>query len=207
MYVIWPHLSLKVEKVSHAECLRGLCRIAVARTVPQFTCASSSEAGSTPPPVGSAVAQCGPTQPTPDVGLAPAVSIAFAAIRTTATKVNDALATLMKSEEVDQELECTTIKALQEMLVRSEVCVCPSAQGREPFSSRRKPSPGRHSPPALRHEGDEEGHIRRDGVSKAVPEAVGHAVGGGCQSGWGRLLSVTNAIEAGTWRQGDIGWA
>ena len=35
------------------------------------------------------------------------------------------------------------------------------------------------------------------------------AVGGGCQSGWGRLLSVTSAIEAGTCRQGDSGraWA
>ena len=32
-------------------------------------------------------------------------------------------------------------------------------------------------------------------------------VGGGYQSGWGRLLSVTNADEAGTWRQGDSGWA
>ena len=28
-----------------------------------------------------------------------------------------------------------------------------------------------------------------------------------CQSGWGRLLSVTNAIEAGPCRQGDSGWA
>ena len=28
---------------------------------------------------------------------------------------------------------------------------------------------------------------------------------GGCQSGCGRLLSVTNAVEAGTWRQGDSG--
>ena len=36
---------------------------------------------------------------------------------------------------------------------------------------------------------------------------VGQAVGGGCQSGWERLLSVTNAINAGTWRQGDSGWA
>jgi hypothetical protein len=36
-------------------------------------------------------------------------------------------------------------------------------------------------------------------------EAVTQAVGGGCQSGWGRLLSVTNAIEP--WRQGDSGWA
>ena len=30
--------------------------------------------------------------------------------------------------------------------------------------------------------------------------------GGGCRSGWGRLLSVTNAIEAGTWPQGHSGW-
>ena len=34
------------------------------------------------------------------------------------------------------------------------------------------------------------------------PEAVRQAVGGGCRSGGGRLLLVTNAIEAGTWRQG-----
>ena len=38
-------------------------------------------------------------------------------------------------------------------------------------------------------------------------EAVRQAVGGGCQSGWGRLLSVTNAIEPGTCRQGGSGWA
>ena len=31
-------------------------------------------------------------------------------------------------------------------------------------------------------------------------------VGEGGKSGWGRLLSVTNAIEVGTWRQGDSGW-
>ena len=37
-------------------------------------------------------------------------------------------------------------------------------------------------------------------------EAVRWAVGGGCRSGWGRLLSVANAIEAGAWRQGDKGW-
>ena len=29
----------------------------------------------------------------------------------------------------------------------------------------------------------------------------------GTKSGWGRLLSVTNAIEAGTWRPEDSGWA
>ena len=52
-----------------------------------------------------------------------------------------------------------------------------------------------------------QGRIRREGTSKAGPEAVWQAVGGGCQSGWGRLLSVTNAIEAGTWRSGDSGWA
>ena len=52
-----------------------------------------------------------------------------------------------------------------------------------------------------------QGCIRRDGTSEAAPEAVRQAVGGGCQSGWGRTLSVTNAIEAGTCRQGDSGWA
>ena len=49
--------------------------------------------------------------------------------------------------------------------------------------------------------------IRREGTSEAAPEAVRQGVGGGCQSGWGRLLSVTNAIEVGTWCQGDSGWA
>ena len=51
------------------------------------------------------------------------------------------------------------------------------------------------------------GCIRSEGASEAVPEAVRQAVGGGCRSGWGHLLSVTNAIEAGTGRQGDSGWA
>ena len=50
-----------------------------------------------------------------------------------------------------------------------------------------------------------QGCIRGEGTSEVAPESVRQAVGGGCQSGWGRLLSVTNAIEAGTWRQG--GWA
>ena len=49
--------------------------------------------------------------------------------------------------------------------------------------------------------------LGRAGASEAASQAVRQAVGGGCQSGWGRLLSVTNAIEAGTWRQGDSGWA
>ena len=52
-----------------------------------------------------------------------------------------------------------------------------------------------------------QGCIRRGGASEVVPEAVRQAVGGGRPGGWGRLLSVTNAIEAGTWRQGDSGWA
>ena len=52
-----------------------------------------------------------------------------------------------------------------------------------------------------------QGCIRREGTAGVTPEAVRQAVGGGCQSGWGRLPSVTNAIEAGTWRQGDSGWA
>ena len=45
------------------------------------------------------------------------------------------------------------------------------------------------------------GCIRREGTSEAAPEAVRQAVGGGCQSGWGRLLSVTNAMEPGACRQ------
>ena len=39
-----------------------------------------------------------------------------------------------------------------------------------------------------------------EGTSDAALEAVRQAVGGGCQSGWGRLLSVTDAIEAGICR-------
>ena len=52
-----------------------------------------------------------------------------------------------------------------------------------------------------------QGCVRREGTSEAAPEAIRQAVGEGSRSGWGRLLSVTNAIEAGTWRQGDSGWA
>ena len=44
-------------------------------------------------------------------------------------------------------------------------------------------------------------------ASEAAPEAFRQAVGGGYQSGWGRLLSVANAVEADTRRQGDSGWA
>ena len=47
--------------------------------------------------------------------------------------------------------------------------------------------------------------IRREGISEAALAATRQAVGGGCQSGWGQLLSVMNAIEAGTWRQGGLG--
>ena len=36
---------------------------------------------------------------------------------------------------------------------------------------------------------------------------LGRRLEGGCQSGWGRLLSVTNATEAGTWCEWDRGWA
>ena len=52
-----------------------------------------------------------------------------------------------------------------------------------------------------------QGCIRREGTLEAAPEAVRQAAGGGCQSGWGRLLSVTNAMEAGTCRPGDSGWS
>ena len=40
-----------------------------------------------------------------------------------------------------------------------------------------------------------------------APEAVRQALGGVCQSGWVRLLSIMNAVEAGIWCQGDSGWA
>ena len=52
-----------------------------------------------------------------------------------------------------------------------------------------------------------QGCIRGERTSEAAPEAVRQAVAGGCRGGWGRLLSVTNAIEAGTWRQGNSGSA
>ena len=41
-----------------------------------------------------------------------------------------------------------------------------------------------------------EGCIGREGASEAAPRVVRQVVGGGCQSGCGRLLSVTNAIAA-----------
>ena len=53
------------------------------------------------------------------------------------------------------------------------------------------------------------GSIRMERTSEAAPEAVRQAVGGGCQSGRGRLLSVTNAIwrlpSGGQWL--GAGWA
>ena len=48
------------------------------------------------------------------------------------------------------------------------------------------------------------GCVRREGTSEAAPEAVRQAVGGGCLSGWGRLLSATNANRGwrlASWRQ------
>ena len=57
------------------------------------------------------------------------------------------------------------------------------------------------------HMSPRQGCIGRERTSEVVPEFVRSAVGGGCQGGWGRLLSVTNVIEAGSWRQGDSGWA
>ena len=47
--------------------------------------------------------------------------------------------------------------------------------------------------------------LEEKGTSEAAPEAVRQAVAGGCQSGCRRLLSVTNATEAGTGQQGDSG--
>ena len=49
-------------------------------------------------------------------------------------------------------------------------------------------------------------HGARDALEgKAAPEAVRQAAGGCCQSGWGRLLSVADAIEPGTCRHGNSG--
>ena len=45
-----------------------------------------------------------------------------------------------------------------------------------------------------------QGCTRRPRTSAEAQAGVRQAVGGGCRSGWGRLLSVTNAIEAGAWR-------
>ena len=50
------------------------------------------------------------------------------------------------------------------------------------------------------HMSPSQGSIRREGTSEAAPELIRQAVGEGAQGGWGRLLSVTNAIEAGTCR-------
>ena len=52
-------------------------------------------------------------------------------------------------------------------------------------------------PDALEGKGPQRRYQRR--VGRRLEE-VAKAVGG-------RLLSVTNAVEAGTWRQGDSGWA
>ena len=56
------------------------------------------------------------------------------------------------------------------------------------------------SPPGMHWKG-------REWALQAAPEAVRQAVGGDSQSGWGRLLPVTHAVEPGTWGQGDSGWA
>ena len=48
----------------------------------------------------------------------------------------------------------------------------------------------------------------RPEMQKGTPEKwLGRRLEDVCRSGWGRLLSVANAIEAGTCRQGDTSWA
>ena len=110
----------------------------------------------------------------------------------------------------------TVVSAVPATVSRS-----PKAPGNEPPSGAgaRQPAPGsaaqqyaRDAPSSPVADGvtHTQGCIRREGTSEAAPAAVRQAVGGGCQSGWGRLLSVTNVIEAGTCRQGQwlgIGWA
>ena len=72
---------------------------------------------------------------------------------------------------------------------------------------------GREGRVGVRHGMDGAGHDPAGSGTwegAAVPKgggAVGQLVGGDCQSVWGRLLSVTNAIEADTCRQGDSGRA
>ena len=46
-----------------------------------------------------------------------------------------------------------------------------------------------------------------EGPQRRPPGAVIQAVGGGCQSGWGGYCRLQVPLEAGTWRQGDSGWA
>ena len=51
--------------------------------------------------------------------------------------------------------------------------------------------------------------LEGQGPRRRFQTRVGQAVGGDYQSGWGRLLSVTNAVGAGTCGQGEelgIGW-
>ena len=55
-------------------------------------------------------------------------------------------------------------------------------------------------------DGGGQGCIRRERTSEPAPETFRQAVGR-LPKRLGRLLSVTNAIEAGTWRQQDGGWA
>ena len=55
------------------------------------------------------------------------------------------------------------------------------------------PSTTLHNPPQPSTTLHNQGRIRH----QAAPEAVGHAVGRSCQSGWGQLLSTTDAIEGG----------
>ena len=52
----------------------------------------------------------------------------------------------------------------------------------------------RTPPPESRHVRHGQGCSRREGTLEAAPEAVRQVAGGGCQSGWGRLLSVNNFI-------------
>ena len=57
------------------------------------------------------------------------------------------------------------------------------------------------------HSAGEEGGGQGCNRTEGAQRRLGRRLEGVCQSGWGRLLSVTNAVEAGTWRQGDSGWA
>ena len=96
-----------------------------------------------------------------------------------------AIQLLEHAMEVD--LSETMVYELHQVQLQSAQ-VCP----RVPLSPSAPPIP-QYPPPPPRDA------LEGEGTSEAAPEALRQAVGGGCRSGLGRLLSVTNAIEVGTW--------
>ena len=84
--------------------------------------------------------------------------------------------------------------------LRPHHCICSNPHAVNASDMRRRGGLGR-SEWGLFIQPAHQGCSRRKRASEAAPEAVRQAFGGGCESGWGQLLSVTKAIEARTWRQ------